>query len=89
MPLARRTPTLGSARNDAGAKKGALRIATANVILSRLGGALNRNPRDLPGPQTIMRGLCRFHDIGIGYRLGKGASLDAIAIGKFKGYVQG
>jgi len=30
-----------------------------------------------------MRGLCRFHDIGIGYRLGKGVSVDAIAIGRF------
>ena len=35
-----------------------------------------------------MRGLCRFHDIGIGYRLRKGVSLDAIAIGRFKGYAQ-
>jgi|PlaIllAssembly_1097288.scaffolds.fasta_scaffold3842825_2 hypothetical protein len=64
-------------------------IGTANVILSRLGGALNRNRRESYGAQTIMRGLCRFHDIGIGYRLRKGVSLDAIAIGRFKGYAQG
>lgn len=43
VPPARRTPSLGGARNDPGAEKVALRIATANVILSRLGGALNRN----------------------------------------------
>jgi hypothetical protein len=36
-----------------------------------------------------MRGLCRLHDIGIGYRLGKNKPVDAISIGKFKGYVQG
>jgi hypothetical protein len=35
-----------------------------------------------------MRGLCRFHDIGIGYRLGKAGGVDAIAIGKFMGYAQ-
>jgi hypothetical protein len=50
---------------------------------SRLGGSLNRNPREWPGPQTIMRGLCRLQDIKIGYRLGKGVSVDAIAIGRF------
>ena len=37
-----------------------------------------------------MRGLCRFHDIAIGYRLGKGEeSADAIAIRRFWGYAQG
>ena len=57
-------------------------MGAANVILSRLGGALNRNRRELPGPQTIMRGLRRFHDIGIGYRLGKDRGVDGIAIGR-------
>jgi hypothetical protein len=64
-------------------KKGALRVGTANVILSRLGGALNRNAREVPGPQTIMRGLRRFHDIGIGYRMGKGELVELFAIPDF------
>jgi hypothetical protein len=66
-----------------GKKKGALRIATTNVILSRLGGALNRNARELPGHQTILGGIRRLHDIGLGYRIGKGESVDALVIGRF------
>jgi len=83
MSIARSAATAGCSRYDAGAKKRALRIATANVILSRLGGALNRNARELPGAQTILRGLRRFHDIQIGYRMGKGESIGALVIGRF------
>jgi hypothetical protein len=66
-----------------GQKKKPLGLATANVILSRLGGALNRNPRERPGPQTILRGHRRFRDIGLGYRIGKGEPVDALVIGVF------
>jgi len=41
-------------------------MGTALIIISRLGGALNRNAREAPGPQTLLRGLRRFHDIGLG-----------------------
>ncbi len=68
-----------------GQKNRAFRLAAANSILSRLGGALNRNARELPGTQTILRGRCRFHDIGIGYRIGKGASVDALLSDGFRG----
>jgi len=50
------------------------------MILSRLGGALNRNAREYPGPETILRGLRRFHDIGLGYRLGSEKHVNAIVI---------
>jgi hypothetical protein len=71
MSPARSPSTSGCPRDDAGAKKGAPRIGNANAILSRLGGALIRNSRELPRPQTILRGLRRIRDIGLGYRIGK------------------
>src|SRR3989304_2211048 len=77
------TSGVGRSRNVAGVKKKGLCIATTNIIISRLGGALLRNARELPGPQTIMRGLHRFHDIAIGFRLGKGKGIDALLIGLF------
>ena len=45
-------------------------LAAACKILSRLGGALNRNSREPPGAETIMRGLITFRAMVTGYRLG-------------------
>jgi len=83
MSPARSAATPGRSRNDAGAKKRALRLAAATIILSRLGGALHRNRREFPGPETLLRGLRRFRDIGIGYRIGKGKAVDAFVIRRF------
>lgn len=46
-------------------KKKSLNIATAHRILSRPGGAISRNALEYPGPETILRGLRRFHDIRV------------------------
>ena len=59
------------------------------IIISRLGGALNRSAREVPGSQTFLRGLRRFHDIGLGFILFSEESTDLIAINKFMGHAQG
>jgi hypothetical protein len=38
-------------------------------IISRLAGALQRNSREPPGPQSLARGLRRLHDVLRGQRL--------------------
>jgi Domain of unknown function (DUF4338)/Transposase DNA-binding/Transposase Tn5 dimerisation domain len=43
-----------------------LRIGVATRILSRLGGALQRNAREPAGAQTLLRGLRRFQDMASG-----------------------
>lgn len=78
--------TSGPPRRMEKQKKNGLCIATANMIIARLGGALHRNDRELPGPQTILRGLRRFHDIGIGFMLREGKTAATIAINSFVGY---
>jgi len=55
-----------------GSKKRGLCIGTASIIIARLGGALNRNSYEPPGPQTTLCGLRRFHDIGLGFMLRAG-----------------
>mgnify|MGYP001571399563 CR=1 FL=1 len=47
-----------------------LTLGIACKILSRLGGALNRNAREPSGAETIMRGLVLFRAMLTGYRLG-------------------
>jgi hypothetical protein len=59
------------------------------IIISRLGGALNRNGKEPPGPQTLLRGLKRFQDIALGAQLIKGELIDLIAVGRFRGHAQG
>ncbi len=58
------------------------------IIISRLGGALNRSNKEPPGPQTLLRGLKRLQDIALGARLISGEVVDLIAAGQFKGYAQ-
>ena len=64
-------------------------MGTALIIISRLGGALNRNAREAPGPQTLLRGLRRFHDIGLGVILSTEPLIDPIVINRFVGHAQG
>ena len=59
------------------------------IIISRLGGALNRNGKEPPGPQTLLRGLRRFQDIALGSLLFSDEELDLIAINYFMGQAQG
>jgi len=42
----------------------------------------------LPGPQTMLRGLRRFHDIGIGFMLHERKTAASIPINSFVGYEQ-
>jgi hypothetical protein len=58
------------------------------TIISRLGGALNRNAKEPPGPQTLLRGLRRFQDIALGSILFTKGPIDPIAIKKLMGYAQ-
>jgi hypothetical protein len=59
------------------------------IIISRLGGALNRSKKEPPGPQTLLRGLKRLQDIALGAQLINGNVVDLIAVGQFTGYAQG
>jgi hypothetical protein len=59
------------------------------IIISRLGGALNRSKKEPPGPQTLLRGLKRLQDIALGAQLINGEVVDLIGIGQFTGHVQG
>lgn len=59
------------------------------TIISRLGGALNRNAQEPPGPQTLLRGLKRFQDIALGTILFSDEPIDLVANGQFKGHAQG
>ena len=63
-------------------------MGTALIIISRLGGALNRNAREAPGPQTLLRGLRRFQDIALGSMLFAEDPIDPIAINKLVGHAQ-
>jgi len=58
------------------------------IIISRLGGALNRSAKEPPGPQTLLRGLRRFQDIALGSILFTEEPIDPIAIKKHMGYAQ-
>jgi hypothetical protein len=58
------------------------------VIISRLGGALNRNSKEPPGPQTLLRGLRRFQDIALGTILFGDGPIDLVAINCFTGQAQ-
>jgi len=55
-------------------------FGVAITIISRLGGALNRNGKEPPGPQTLLRGLKRFQDIALGARLLGGEITDMVAM---------
>jgi len=59
------------------------------IIISRLGGALNRNPNEPPGPQTVLRGLRRFQDIALGTILFGDDPIDLVAINNLMGHAQG
>jgi hypothetical protein len=59
------------------------------IIISRLGGALNRGAKEPPGPQTLLRGLKRFQDITLGTILFGDEPIDLFAINKFMGHAQG
>jgi hypothetical protein len=59
------------------------------IIISRLGGALNRSGKEPPGPQTLLRGLKRFWDISFGIRLLRNKLIDLIGIDYFTGHAQG
>jgi hypothetical protein len=56
------------------------------TIISRLGGALQRNAREPPGPQTLSRGLRRLHDMLWGQRLLSAESLATVANENFVGH---
>jgi hypothetical protein len=59
------------------------------IIISRLGGALNRSGKEPPGPQTLLRGLKRFQDIALGTMLFGYGPIDLIVINHFTGHAQG
>lgn len=59
------------------------------IIISRLGGALNRNEKEPPGPQTLLRGLKRLQDIALGAKLFSGELSDIVAIKSLPGHAQG
>lgn len=63
-------------------------MGIALIIISRLGGALNRSARESPGSQTLLRGLRRFSDIGLGVALCAEEPGSAIVIRKFVGHAQ-
>jgi len=54
------------------------------IIISRLGGALNRSGK----PQTLLRGLRRFNDISLGSILFNDETGDLIALNQFVGHAQ-
>ena len=58
------------------------------IIISRLGGALNRSGKEPPGPQTLLRGLRRFNDIAFGSILFSDETLDLVGANMFMGHVQ-
>jgi len=58
------------------------------IIISRLGGALNRSGKEPPGPQTLLRGLRRFNDISLGSILFNDETGDLIALNQFVGHAQ-
>ena len=58
------------------------------IIISRLGGALNRSAKEPPGPQTLLRGLRRFQDIALGTILFSDEPIDLIAMNKLMGHAQ-
>jgi hypothetical protein len=58
------------------------------IIISRLGGALNRSAKEVSGPQTLLRGLRRFQDIALGSMLFAEEPIDPIAINKLVGHAQ-
>jgi hypothetical protein len=58
------------------------------TIIGRLGGALNRNAKEPPGPQTLLRGLKRFQDIALGTKLFGDEPIDLVANSQFKGHAQ-
>ena len=59
------------------------------IIISRLGGALNRSGKEPPGPQTLLRGLTRFQDIALGTILFSDEPIDLVAMNQLMGHAQG
>jgi len=59
------------------------------IIISRLGGALNRSGKEPSGPQTLLRGLKRFRDIALGSMLFGDEPIDLVGINHFTGHAQG
>jgi hypothetical protein len=59
------------------------------IIISRLGGALNRSGKEPPGPQTLLRGLRRFNDIALGSVLFSDETVNLVALNHFMGQAQG
>lgn len=59
------------------------------IIISRLGGALNRSKKEPPGPQTLLRGLKRLQDIALGTVLFGDEPVDIVVISHFAGHAQG
>ncbi len=59
------------------------------IVISRLGGALNRSGKEPPGPQTLLRGLKRFQDIALGTILFSDEPIDLIAVKQLMGHAQG
>ena len=64
-------PRVAPETMDADSKK-KLTLGSAYIVIGRLGGALYRNARELPGHQTVMRGLLRFHDMALAWSLDRG-----------------
>ena len=58
------------------------------IIISRLGGALNRSAKEPPGPQTLLRGLKRFQDIALGTIMLVDKQIDLVAMNYLMGYAQ-
>ena len=58
------------------------------IIISRLGGALNRSKKEPPGPQTLLRGLKRLQDIALGSVIFEDEPVDIVAISRFAGHAQ-
>jgi hypothetical protein len=58
------------------------------IVISRLGGALNRSGKEPPGPQTLLRGLKRFQDMALGTILLSDEPIDLVAIKHLLGHAQ-
>jgi hypothetical protein len=64
-------------------------IGAAITVIARLGGALNRKPKEEPGAITLLKGLARFHDILYGLKLARSEISYSETYGFFVGHAQG